>query len=96
MRAPEEHAASLALPNGGSATVCRGIGWYRPHDRLHYGGQIIMAARRLSDSARGSSNTTMYAKHITHGYAVTVHSARGVTADSTHAVLSETATRALC
>jgi ATP-dependent exoDNAse (exonuclease V) alpha subunit len=34
-------------------------------------------------------------EHITHGYAVTVHSAQGVTADTTHAVLSETATRAL-
>jgi len=34
-------------------------------------------------------------EHITHGYAVTVHSAQGVTADTTHAVLSEKASRAL-
>ena len=32
---------------------------------------------------------------ITYGYAVTVHSAQGVTADTTHAVLSEAAARAL-
>jgi hypothetical protein len=32
-------------------------------------------------------------EHITHGYAVTVHSAQGVTADTTHAVLSENTTR---
>ena len=34
-------------------------------------------------------------EHITLGYAVTVHSAQGVTADTTHAVLGETTTRAL-
>ena len=31
----------------------------------------------------------------THGYAVTVHSAQGVTADTTHAVLGETTSRAM-
>ena len=34
-------------------------------------------------------------EHITHGYAVTVHSAQGVTADTTHAVLGENTTRAM-
>ena len=34
-------------------------------------------------------------EQITHGYAVTVHSAQGVTADTTHAVLGETTNRAL-
>jgi hypothetical protein len=33
--------------------------------------------------------------HITYGYAVTVHSGQGVTANTTHAVLSENTTRAL-
>jgi hypothetical protein len=33
-------------------------------------------------------------EHITHGYAVTVHAAQGVTADTSHAVLGEKATRA--
>jgi hypothetical protein len=29
-------------------------------------------------------------EHVTHGYALTVHSAQGVTADTTHAVLART------
>ena len=33
--------------------------------------------------------------HITLGYAITVHSAQGVTADTTHAVIGETASRAI-
>jgi hypothetical protein len=33
-------------------------------------------------------------EHITHGYAITVHSAQGATADTCHAVLGETSTRA--
>ncbi|WP_066917782.1 helicase C-terminal domain-containing protein [Mycobacterium interjectum] len=34
-------------------------------------------------------------EHITYGYAITVHSAQGVTADTTHAVLGENTSRAL-
>lgn len=34
-------------------------------------------------------------EHVSLGYAVTVHSAQGVTADTTHAVLGENATRSL-
>ena len=34
-------------------------------------------------------------EHVSLGYAVTVHSAQGVTADTTHAVLGENTTRAL-
>ena len=34
-------------------------------------------------------------EHITHGYAVTVHSAQGVTADTTHAVFGEKTTRSM-
>jgi hypothetical protein len=34
-------------------------------------------------------------EHVTHGYALTVHSAEGVTADTTHAVLGENTTRAM-
>jgi hypothetical protein len=34
-------------------------------------------------------------EHVTHGYALTVHSAQGVTADTTHAVLGENTTRAM-
>ena len=37
MRDPDERAASLALRDGGPASVRRAIGWYRTHDRLHCG-----------------------------------------------------------
>jgi conjugative relaxase-like TrwC/TraI family protein len=54
-----------------------------------------IAARRLSDGARAAFSGDYLRGHITHGYAVTVHSAQGVTADTTHAVLGETTSRAL-
>jgi ATP-dependent exoDNAse (exonuclease V) alpha subunit len=198
MRDPEERSASLALRNGGPASLRKAIGWYRTHDRLHCGDQITMAAEALTayqtDTAAGKDallicDTTEMAdalnqrihrattaaeaptvtaarghriavgdliltrhndasvplrneedrsaeqspvrngqrwqvvhintatnrlaarriddntlavfdggyvrEHITHGYAVTVHTAQGVTADTTHAVLGETATRSL-
>ena len=198
MRDPDERTASLALRNGGPASVRRAIGWYRTHDRLHCGDQITMAAdalaaykadiaagkdallvcdttemadalnqrlhhdtiaadaptvtgarghriavgdliltrhndasiplrntddpaaeqspvrngqrwrvthinpdnnrliaRRLDDNTLGAFTNDYVREHITYGYAVTVHSAQGVTADTTHAVLSENATRAL-
>jgi conjugative relaxase-like TrwC/TraI family protein len=198
MRDPEERSASVALRNGGPASVRRAIGWYRTHDRLHCGDQIAMAAdalaaykadieagkdalllcdttemadalnqrihrntlnqdaptvtaargqrigvgdliisrrndatisiydaahdiaatdsvrngnrwrtvaidtthnrvaaRRLSDGARAIFDEDYLREHITYGYAVTVHSAQGVTADTAHAVLSETTSRPL-
>ena len=199
MHDAEERAASLALRNGGPASVRRAIGWYRTHHRLHCGDQITMAAdalaayqadtaadkdalllcdtteladalnqrlhhdtiggqdaptitgarghrigvgdliltrqndasiplrnidepenetspvrngnrwcvtqidpdtnrlaaRRLHDNTLAVFDGDYVREHITHGYAVTVHSAQGVTADTTYAVLSETATRAL-
>ena len=54
-----------------------------------------IAARRLSDGARAAFSGEYLREHITHGYAITVHSAQGVTADTTHAVLGETTSRAL-
>jgi conjugative relaxase-like TrwC/TraI family protein len=198
MRDPDERTASLALRNGGPASVRRAIGWYRTHDRLHCGDQITMAAdaiaayqadtaagkeallicdttemadalnkrihldtvaadaprmtgargqriavgdliltrhndasiplrniddaaaenapvrnghrwqvtaingennrlvaRRLHDNTVGVFCNDYVREHITHGYAATVHSAQGVTTDTAHAVLSETATRSL-
>jgi conjugative relaxase-like TrwC/TraI family protein len=199
MRDAEERAASLALRNGGPATVRRALGWYRTHDRLRCGDPITMAAdalagyradtaagknallvcdttdmtdalnqrlhhdsipaqaptvtaaraqriavgdliltrhndpsialhntddpaaehapvrngqrwsvtainpannrliaRRLDDNTLGAFHHDYAREHITYGYAITVHSAQGVTADTTHAVISQTATRALC
>jgi conjugative relaxase-like TrwC/TraI family protein len=198
MRDPDERAASLALRNGGPASVRRAIRWYRTHNRLHCGDQVTMAAdalaayradtaagndallvcdttemadalnqrlhhdtiaaeeptvtgarghritvgdliltrhndaaiplrntddpaaeqspvrngqrwhvtqinpdnnrliaRRLDDNTLGAFANDYVREHITYGYAVTVHSAQGVTADTTHAVLSDTANRAL-
>ncbi|MDR3655415.1 MAG: hypothetical protein P4L48_07025 [Mycobacterium sp.] len=54
-----------------------------------------LIARRLDDNTLGAFTNDYVHQHITHGYTVTVHSAQGVTADTTHAVLSETATRAM-
>lgn len=54
-----------------------------------------IAARRLSDGARVAFTGDYLSDHITHGYAVTVHSAQGASTDTTHAVLSENTTRAV-
>jgi len=54
-----------------------------------------IAARRLDDGARAAFSGDYLREQITHGYAVTVHSTQGVTADTTHAVLGENTTRAL-
>ncbi|WP_151834971.1 MobF family relaxase [Mycobacterium avium] len=57
------------------------------HDRI--------AARRLDDGARTVFSGDYLHQHIHHGYAVTVHSAQGVTAETTHAVLGEHTSRNL-
>ncbi|MGH3580368.1 MAG: hypothetical protein ACRDUB_02170 [Mycobacterium sp.] len=54
-----------------------------------------LGARRLEDNVVGVFNGGYVQEHISHGYAVTVHSAQGVTADTSHAVLSENAERRL-
>ena len=57
MRDPEERSASLALRDGGPASMRRAIGWYRTHDRLYCGDAITMAADALAahriDTAAG-------------------------------------------
>jgi conjugative relaxase-like TrwC/TraI family protein len=54
-----------------------------------------LAAERLRDGARAVFGSEYLREHVSLGYAVTAHSAQGVTAETTHAVLSETATRSL-
>ena len=54
-----------------------------------------LAAERLDDGARVVFEGDYLREHITHGYAVTVHSAQGVTADTTHAVLGENTARSM-
>jgi ATP-dependent exoDNAse (exonuclease V) alpha subunit len=54
-----------------------------------------IAAERLTDSARVILGKDYLREHVTLGYAVTVHSAQGVTADTAHAVIGDGATRAM-
>jgi conjugative relaxase-like TrwC/TraI family protein len=54
-----------------------------------------VAARRIGDGARVWLGGDYLREHVHYGYAVTVHAAQGVTADTAHAVLSEQATRSL-
>jgi hypothetical protein len=54
-----------------------------------------IAAERLTDGARTFFDAGYVSQHIVHGYATTVHSAQGVTADATHAVLTENTTRSM-
>lgn len=54
-----------------------------------------VAAERLHDRARTVFEGDYLREHVSLGYAVTVHSAQGVTGDTTHAVLGENTTRCL-
>ena len=45
-----------------------------------------LIARRLDDNTLGAFSGDYLREHITHGYAVTIHCAQGVTADTTHAI----------
>ncbi len=54
-----------------------------------------IAAERLTDNARVVFESGYLREHVSLGYAVTVHSAQGVTADTAHAVIGESAGRAL-
>ena len=54
-----------------------------------------IAARRLGDDARAVFAGDYLREYVTHGFAVTAHSAQGVTAQTTHAVIADTATRNL-
>jgi hypothetical protein len=54
-----------------------------------------VAAQRLDDGAQTVLENEYLREHVGLGYAVTVHTAQGVTADTTHAVLGENTTRSL-
>jgi ATP-dependent exoDNAse (exonuclease V) alpha subunit len=54
-----------------------------------------IAAERLTDNARVVFDNEYLREHVNMGYAVTVHSAQGVTTDTAHAVLADSATRAM-
>jgi hypothetical protein len=59
MRDPAERSASLALRDGGPASVRRAVEWYRTQDRLHTGDPIAMAHDALAayraDTAEGKA-----------------------------------------
>jgi UvrD-like helicase C-terminal domain len=54
-----------------------------------------LAARRIDDNTMAVFTADYVREHIAHGYAVTVHSAQGGTADTTHAVLGKATTRSM-
>lgn len=54
-----------------------------------------VAAERLGDKARVVFENDYVREHVSLGYAVTVHSAQGITADSSHAILSDSTSRNL-
>jgi conjugative relaxase-like TrwC/TraI family protein len=55
----------------------------------------LFGAERLDDGARVLFDQDYFREHVSLGYAVTVHSAQGVTADASLAVLSNTTSRNL-
>ncbi|KUI22699.1 MobF family relaxase [Mycobacterium sp. GA-2829] len=54
-----------------------------------------IAGERLSDGARTVFDAEYCRAHVTLGYAATVHSAQGVTADTSHAILGDGSSRAM-
>lgn len=54
-----------------------------------------VTAQRLSDGATAVFDGEYLREHVTLGYAATVHSAQGVTADRSYAILSKRASRAM-
>ena len=54
-----------------------------------------IAAERTTDHTRVVFEGDYLREHVTLGYAATVHSAQGVTADTAHAILGEGSTRAM-
>lgn len=54
-----------------------------------------VAAERLDDGAQAVFENKYLREYVSLGYAVTVHSAQGVTADTAHAVLGEYTSRSL-
>jgi AAA domain/UvrD-like helicase C-terminal domain len=55
----------------------------------------LVGVERLDDKARAVFDHTYFRDHVSLGYAVTVHSAQGVTADASFAVLREDTSRNL-
>ncbi|MEU0497515.1 MobF family relaxase [Mycobacterium sp. NPDC006124] len=91
--------ATIALRRGAGQTRTDGVDQVRNGNRW----QVIaidaetnrIAAERLSDHARVTFEGDYLKGDVTLGYAVTVHSAQGVTTDTAHAVIADTSTRSM-
>jgi conjugative relaxase-like TrwC/TraI family protein len=60
-----------------------------------HAGTNRVAAERLTDKARVVFDNEYLREQVILGYAVTVHSAQGVTTDTAHAVMADSSTRAM-
>jgi len=81
-----------AEPMAAQSPVRNGQRWHVTHINPDNNRLI---ARRVDDHTLGAFPDDYVRKHITHGYAITVHAAQGATADTTHALLGDNASRAL-
>jgi ATP-dependent exoDNAse (exonuclease V) alpha subunit len=57
--------------------------------------QVRLKSGRLTDNAQVVFEDEYLREHVTLGYAATVHSHQGVTADTCHAIMTESASRAM-
>ena len=78
-------------PGGGSGPQRGPVARRRDRHRRRIG----LPRNASSDQCRAVFDGDYLREHVTHGYATTVHSAQGVTADTTHAVLGESTTRSM-
>lgn len=89
VRAPEDRTRTLS-----DAPVRNGQRW-RVVAVDDHPERPRIAARRLGDGAWAVFDGDYLHEHVQLGHAVTVHAAQGVTAETTHAVLADTASRHL-
>ena len=91
--------ATLPVRSGGGRTRPNGV------DQVRNGNRWLVTtvdtaanrvvAERLTDHARVTFGGDYLTEHVALGYAVTVHCAQGVTTDTAHAVIADTATRSM-
>ena len=91
---PARASISSALATGADASRCATAAKHNPVRNGHRWRVAAidpmrnrLAAERLDDRARVVFEGNYLREYVTHGYAVTVHAAQGVTADTSHAVL---------
>jgi hypothetical protein len=101
-----DHFLAVEHADAAEPDRCHGAGFDHPGQGLEspwrwcelarFANLVQSYAERLGDHGdRVVFEGDYVRQHVTHGYAVTVHSAQGVTADTTHAVLGENTTRSM-